>query len=103
MDAPTVIYVAAYGYQHNDALGRVWGRTPVYCKRALRSAIAGIVRADCWRDRYGPTPQSLRDQIWETEPFAESVEDVIKDLEDSSREAEFRDDLVSRAGCGGVY
>lgn len=89
---PATIYTASYGFRDNDALGKVWGRTPTYCLAMLRSAVAETGRMYANEDE---SERAIKDQIWYVGPFAESVEDAIADMEDRSRESELRDDLAA--------
>ena len=88
---PETIYTASYGFRDNDALGKVWGRTPTYCEAMLRSAFAEAGRM--YADEY-ESSRAIKDKLWYVGPFAESVEDVIADFEERNREAEFRNDLA---------
>ena len=90
MKAPETIYTAAYGFRDNDALGKVWGRTPKYCLAMLRLAISETGRM--YASEY-ESERQIKDQIWYVGPFAESVDDAIADLEEKGREEELRGDL----------
>jgi hypothetical protein len=92
MKTPETIYTASYGFRDSDSLGKVWGRTPNYCLAMLRSAVAETGRMYASENE---SERQIKDQVWYVGPFAESVENVIADLEESAREYEFRDDLAS--------
>ena len=92
MKFPETIYTASYGFRDNDALGKVWGRTPAYCLAMLRSAVAETGRMYANEDE---SERAIKDQIWYVGPFAESVKDAIADMEERAREDELREDLAT--------
>ena len=98
LDART-IYTGAYGFDNSDALGQVWGRTAKQWESAMRTALAETARM--YANEYESEYQ-IRDQLWYVGPFAETVGDVIADMEDSTRADEMRDDIRS-SGTGYVY
>ena len=89
------IYTASYGFQDNDAIAKVWGRTPAYCAKILRSAIAETGRMYATEEF---SSWAIKAQIWYVGPFAEDV--AIIELEDSSRANEWADDM---AYCASGY
>jgi len=91
------IYTASYGFYDNDAIGKVWGRTPAYCARILRSAIAETARTYASEEE---SSRAIKAQIWYVGPFAEDVATI--ELEDSSRADEWADDMAY-CTSGGVY
>ena len=92
MKTPKTIWTGSYGFRDNDSLGKVWGRTAKYCEAMLRSAMAETGRM--YANEY-ESERTIKDQLWYVGPFAETVEDVIADMEETSRESEFRADLES--------
>ena len=91
------IYTASYGFQDSDALAKVWGRTPAYCEKILRWAIAEEGRMYASEEE---SSRAIKAQIWYVGPFAEDVAAI--ELEDSSRADEWADDLAHSA-MGYVY
>ena len=98
LDART-IYTGAYGFDYNDALGRVWGRTPKQWEAAMRSAYAETARM--YSNEYESEYQ-IRNQLWHVGPFEMTVSDVIEDMEDAGRADELRDDIRANS-TGYVY
>lgn len=98
LDART-IYTGSFGFEHNDAIGKVWSRTPKGFERAMRSAYAATARmyASEFESEY-----QIRNSLWYVGPYAETVGDVIADMEEASRADEMRDDIRA-SSTGYVY
>jgi len=101
------IYVGAYGWRDNDAIGHLWARTEAAFILAMRSAINNeATRAfdDEWQsdpeDRR--TLRDLKDNLWYVGPFAQTVADTIEELEEKDRADEMRDDIRNNP-TGYVY
>ena len=98
LDARTV-YTGSYGFRDNDAIGKVWSRTLAGFDKALSRAINDTARTYQSEDEtFGQT----RDQIWYVGPFAETVSDLIADMEERTRADEMRDDIRTSSD-GFVY
>ena len=93
------VYTGSYGFRDSDALGKVWGRTPAYCIAELKQAFAETGRM--YANEY-ESSRAIKDQLWYVGPFAETVDALIEDMEDRSREEELRDDLRTNKS-GYVY
>lgn len=106
LDART-IYTGAYGWRDNDALGRVWARTPREFERIMRSTLhdeAKRAYADEWQApiEYRKSFGELKDSLWYVGPYAETVGQVIADMEETRRADEMRDDIRT-SSAGYVY
>lgn len=94
-----IIYTGAYGFEFNDALGRVWGRTPKQWESAMRYTIAEVARLYASEEE---SERQIRNQLWYVGPFALTVGEVIADMEDAFRADDLRDDIRAFPG-GCVY
>lgn len=103
IDART-IYVGAYGWTDNDALGHIWARTERQFEQMARSVMSEEARR-AFSGEFDTAPEyrktfgEIRDNLWYVGPFAQTVGETVESLEESSRGAEFRDDIrTSTAG-----
>lgn len=91
------IYTGSYGFDNCDPIGKVWGHTPKLCEQAIRYSLAYMRAVSAFESEY-----QIRNSLWYVGPFAETVGDVIADMEEASRAGEMRDDIRS-SGTGYVY
>lgn len=100
LDART-IYVGAYGFRDNDAIGHIWSRTLRGFDKAMARAINDTARTYQDFDS-GETFGQTRDSIWYVGPFAQTVAETLMDLAEENRANELRDDIRTSSD-GYVY
>lgn len=105
------IYVGAYGFRDNDAIGRVWAKDVATFNTAMESAMRDTAEtygdgewctehesSECECDM---TEQTF-DSLWYVGPFEQTIAQTANDLEERARLAEFLDD-VATSESGYVY
>lgn len=92
------IYVGAYGWRDNDAIGHIWARTERQFESAMKSAMHAAAK-DAYSYEWQSEPEyrksfaDICDNLWYVGPFAQTVGETIENLEELNRADEFRNDV----------